>query len=520
MKKRRIYLRVCFTFFSLILLLPGVVHSEEGSENLLYLHPEEVLQTARIAQEQGRSDRALRILQRGKEVFPQVAEIRMALGDLFSQRDLPSLALEEYKEAEALKPDSSLVWRRLALTYSKMEILDLAVPYYERLYARYPDSIEAAADLGWSYFKTHKLKKGKEVLEEALQRFGPDRRIAMTLGTLCSSLYLYLEAKQYYRLAVQEALKKRDARFASVAYYNLALLEKSFNNYPEALEATEHSLALEQRASGYLALGDLYEGRMDFSKAEAAYLRAQELDETPLSRLSLASLYRKFGYLDKALALGRELVSLTDYTWMYYFGTSKDRYCMDVHELLRDTYRGLANREIISTRDGKPTGFSWIYSKIRQGWYSLLSHYHTLAFRRYAYKVGLGYQKEGNLLHTYITYHKAFEGHPRRALHYLSLAESLELSVNPESFRFYLLERAKLLTDLSLLSQAVTLFANPWEKEYLEEALAHQALIIQRNLKGWSRNSSGSLQQEYRRILEHLQKINPQALTQRGLYFP
>jgi len=488
-----------------------------------FTDPQEVLTYAKALQEKGRTDRALEVLQKGKRLFPRVPEIGIALGDLLSEGELYPLALQAYREAEAFSPDNVQLWNRIAVTYGKLEQADLAVQYYERIYEKRPDSLDAAADLGWIYFKTHQLKKGKALLEAAVKRFGTDRRLCMTLGTISAGLYQYEEAKRYYRLAIQDALHKRDTRFASVAYYNLAILEKSFNHYAEALSATEHSLSLEPRAPGYLSLGDLYEGRMDFPLAESAYLKAQQVDETPLSRLSLANLYRKFGQLEKALALGKELLEQSDYAWMYYFGTSKDRHLMDIHELLRDTYQGLANLESFKPKQGLGEALVSLIHRVR---YRILAQFHTIAYRMYAERVAEAYRKEENFLNAYFTYKKA--SYPSRALHYLEQAEKLELAVNPEAARFYLLERGKLQKDLSLLTQATKLFTNPWERENLEDALVHRArllsekLTITRLLPSFlaPSGSTEALEQDLKKTILQIQEINPGALGQQGLKVP
>ena len=491
----------------------------------VFATPRNVLLASKSAQEKGRSDQALEILQKGKRLFPRSSEVRIALGDLFSERELYTLALEAYQEAEGLSPENIDLWTRIAVTYGKLERSDLALRYYERIYKKKPDSLDAAADLGWIYFKTYQLKKGKALLEASLSRFGPDRRLVMTLGTICAGMYQYREARNYYQLAIKDALSKRDTRFASVAYYNLAILEKSFNHYTEALSATEHSLALEPRAPGFLSLGDLYEGKMDFSLAESAFLKAGQMDETPLSRLSLANLYRKFGQLEKALSIGEELLEQSDYAWMYYFGTSRNRHLMDIHELLRDTYHGLANEKALNPGSSPGERISSLFHRMR---YRLLKQYHALAFRMYAARVAEAYRKEENLLNASFTFKRAMENYPSRALYHLGQAEILELSINPEAFRFYMLERGKLKKDLPLLTQAAQLFSSPWEQENLEDALVHRALLLSQKQKTTrifsflmaSSETTDRLEQDLQETLQRLYRINPGTFVQHGLRLP
>jgi tetratricopeptide (TPR) repeat protein len=147
----------------------------------------------------------------------------------------------------------------------------------------------------------------------------------------------------------------------------------------------------------------------------------------------------------------------------------------------------------------------------------------------YAERVAEAYRKEENLLNAAFTYKRALESYPSRALHYLEQAEKLELAMNPEAARFYLLERGKLQKDLSLLTQATELFINPWERENLEDALVHRARLLSEKLKitrllppfltpsGWS---TEALEQDLKKTILQIQEINPGALGQQGLKVP
>ena len=98
------------------------------------------------------------------------------------------------------------------------------------------------------YFKTHQLEKGEQLLLEALESYGPDRGMYMTLGTLYSGLYDYNNSKRFYLKAIEDALETDDPYFASVAYYNLSLLEHSFYHFNSALRYTEESIRSSDRA--------------------------------------------------------------------------------------------------------------------------------------------------------------------------------------------------------------------------------------------------------------------------------
>ena len=67
-------------------------------------------------------------------------------------------------------------------------------------------------------------------------------------------------------------------------------------------------------------MGEISLSRMEFSAAREAFTNAYHEDETPLSLMSLAELYWRFGMLDAAQSHLDEAAGWKDDSWMYYFG--------------------------------------------------------------------------------------------------------------------------------------------------------------------------------------------------------
>ena len=150
-----------------------------------------------------------------------------------------------------------------------------------------------------------------------------------------------------------------DRNFAAIAYYNLSLLEHSFFHYNSALRYTDESIAMEDRPSGHLARGELFQSRMDFGSAQQEYQDAYAKDTTPLSKVNLAILFQKFGRLDLARRYAEEVLDSKDHAWLVYYGTDLTRHLKDLHELLGAVYEGLAGGKL----RGRPPGFSTGYRR-------------------------------------------------------------------------------------------------------------------------------------------------------------
>ncbi len=228
----------------------------------------------------------------------------------------------------------------------------------------------------------------------------------------------YDRSREYYLNSVNEALRVGDREFAAIAYYNLSLLEHNFFHYNSALRFTDESIATEDRPSGHLARGELFQARMEFDSAEQEYQDAYAKDTTPLSKVNLAILFQKFGRLDLARRYAEEVLASRDLAWLVYYGTDITRHFKDMHELLASIYRGLARREA-----GPPDNrVSWTASAalFSAGRSQILSWYHAQRFRLSSLQVGKEYLNQGSLEDAWWEFYKGNESYPEVALKYLA----------------------------------------------------------------------------------------------------
>jgi hypothetical protein len=307
--------------------------------------------------------------------------------------------------------------------------------------------------------------------------------------------------------SINEAIAARDQEFAAIAYYNLSLLEHNFYHYNSALSYTDDSLAAEDRPSGHLARGELFEARMDFAGAEREYLDAYAKDDTPLSKVNLANLYQAFGRLDLARRYGEEVLASKDLAWLLYYGTDTSRHYQDLHELLAAVYDGLAH-----TESRRPTGgfLDRARALFAAGRYAVLSWYHRQLFRQYSLQVGMQYYREGSLEDAWWEFYRGNEAYPDVALKYLGMARTLETARTPHAAGFYSVEEGKVRRSADEVKQAMAGFDPFWEKKDTADAL--RALIP---LLGTADRAV-----ERRAAIIQLYQINPGALPQAGIGLP
>ena len=487
---------------------PTVFGQEDRPDDRAAWDGQDYLSAVEAAIRAERYDRALDLVDEGKERFPEYAPLHLVAGDLYRDEELYEMALQEYRSAEDLEPRSYQALHGQSVALGRLNREREAIIVLEELLELYPESIEVISDLGWMYFKTHQLAKGEELLTDALDRIGMNRSLAMTLATVYADMYDYEKAKRYYEMAIEDALGDGRSYFASVAEYNLSLVEKTFYNFEAALSSTEESLRLARRPPGLLARGELHERRMRFNDALADYNAAYALDEeTPLAQVSLASLHQTFGRLDEALAYAKDVYQADSSSWMFNFGTDVNRHGMDVHGLLADIYEGLYHRAGFENVTGIGDRLERLVRRIG---YRVQAWFHRRNERMFARRVAEAYKEEGSTLNANWTFYRAYEDYPGKATTYLDRARDFETALIPESRGFYELQAGALRGDLSALLSAREDFDATWEQLELAEAARERARLHRRR---GSRTA-------YAEAVRELYTLNPGGIRQYGLDVP
>ncbi len=448
---------------------------------------------------------AVKILTEAKQKYPRASRLHLLTADLYYEKELYNLALDEYLQAEKKGEDDHYTLNQIAHSYGKLNQEQDAIRYMEKILKDNPDNVTTIDDLGWMYFKTFQLEKGEKLLREALDRYGPDRSFFMTLGTLYSGMYDYEDSRRFYLRAIEEAEKAKDSYFASVAYYNLSLLEHSFYYYNSALRYTEESIYNADRASGHLARGELFQSRMAFKQALLEYQKALAKDTTPLSKVNLATLYQKFGRLELARRYIEEVMTSKDLAWMYYYGTDVERHYKDIHEILADIYQGLSRVELMRPTASFPARIKNAFLSLK---YRIIGYYHRQKFRLYSLQMGRTLLEEKSLLDAYWEFYRGNEGYPEIALKYLYKARRFETEVAPHSAVYYQQEEGKILRSPALLKETLPALDSFWEKEGLSESLRLLVPLLKK----------GSI--ERREAINRLYEINPGGLLQYGFGLP
>jgi hypothetical protein len=447
-------------------------------------------------------ERAIELYREGGERFPEDARFTWSLGNLYYNRSLYGLAWDEYRKAEARGVSTAFFFSRMARTAGWLNWDDVSVEYYERALEIDFDNKDVIGSLGWMYFKVHRLLDGERLLVSALERFGDDADFSMTLGTVYSDMYRYDDSKYWYNKAITLGEMTGDKAFAAVAWYNLSILESRFYRYSLCMDAANFSLEAQERSSGRLARGELYQNQLQLVKAREDYEAAYETDASPLSKISLAQVYQASGRLEEARLYAEDCLHSGDNSWMLNFGIDPARYKRDIYQILYKTYSGLAQASRL-----RRLRVQFITNSFK-------AKVNILLYRKYCLAAADAYRAKresgGPYLDSFTQYYNAFEAYPRRALAYLNAARAFETEIIPASEPSYDLEEGILLKEKSLIEKAAGALDPLWERELI--ARCYKELAQGKNL-----NLSAG---ERRQAAEKLFALNRGALLQAGIKLP
>jgi len=470
-----------------------------------------IFDSAMAAQRAENWDRAIGLFNEGAKLYPDDFRFPWSLGNLYYYRRLYNLAWDEYRRAEKIFPWETDLLLKLANTAGYLNRNEVSASYYERLLALDPDNMEAIGTLAWMYFKLHRLQDGERLLLDAMEYSDGDMDFAMTLGTIYSGMFRYAESKDAYQRAIRWAEAVGDRLFAALSYYNLSILETRFYQFALAFDCTTASLSAMDRASGRLARGELYLARLELSRGLADYQEAYQTDSSPLSKLNLAQAFQIGGHLSEAAAYASDCLKAGDESWMMNFGIDPVRYKRDIHEILKDTYKGLLKAEAFSCpgslKEKAQSLFRKISYRFRFALHTHLLHkYALLSADAFDWPEGASDQDDDSRLEQLSQYYNAFENYPRRALTYLKQARSYEEPLIPLSVPSYDFEEGRLLKNKKTLEKSLGEFDPIWERDMIANVYAELASMGKKT--------------ERQDAAERLFALNRGALLQNGIALP
>ncbi len=439
-----------------------------GQDGLNVPDRETLLQKGSSARGAENFQKALEWWHLGQILYPEEVRFPAALADMFYEKKLYRLSAAEYEKARRLRPTEYEYAYRLAESYGLLNLDNDALKVLEETRLLFPDDWDLIQAQAWLYFKLEEYSKGIDLILEATKRMGENPNAEMTLGTLYSSLYDFEKSRFHYQKSIDLGLTQRSRVFVSIAYYNRSILENTFYEPGQALESIQRSLEYAQRASGYIALGEMQEMRGDYALARVTYEEAASRDDTPLSKMNLAMLYLQTGNPEAALEYIRSAEMHPDPSWIYNFGLRESAWQKDLHRAYTDAYEQLTALADYEDRFWPWEWVSWLIKKIGYAWQGF---HHRETWRSLTWESATESSSKGNTPLVLWKNFLSYEDYPWPAEKYLELSRKWEESVIPKSPPFYTFQTALIKEDPASVRRALENLDTVWDSDMIEEGL-------------------------------------------------
>jgi Flp pilus assembly protein TadD len=223
------------------------------------------------------------------------AYYNFTMGHIFEQQyeqtgagEYATRAIESYKKAYAVDPQSPIIGERLAEMYWKAQRIRDAVTEANQVLKRNPDDLPTHRLLALVYLRSLGDINGNNVQGETIAKAIDEYSAVHRLDPSDQEATIWLA--RLYRLhnepekaedVLRGLLKEDPENDAAVEQLTQLLLDQ--NNAEEAIQLLNGMIAHSPSATLYDHLGDAYTQTHDFAKAEDAYRKAADLDPSELS---------------------------------------------------------------------------------------------------------------------------------------------------------------------------------------------------------------------------------------------
>ncbi|HKL84845.1 MAG TPA: transglutaminase domain-containing protein [Treponemataceae bacterium] len=476
-QKGRSFILLFFILFSTFTSIK--VHSQD-------LELSEILTSAKNAIHSENWENALTILSNGEKKFPNEGEISYLLGTIYFNASLYDSAYNAFSKAEIANYNYSDLYLRLSDTATYLNKDEKAFFWIKKYLEIHPEDLYGWSSFGWLCYKTNRLEEGIVNLNRLIDIYGPDANLCASLANLYTASFNYDDAKKQYTRAIEISEERNQTYLSAIYFYNRSILEEIFYNFDLAYEDTIKSLNSLPRASGYLMQGELELKKLSFKAAFSLYMKAWNIDSSPLATIGVAETLLLAGHPSQALQYLKHALSRPDLFWIANYGTTTDQYKADVHKLERDIYKYLINvekRKVIHN-------FSTMINKTMYVWkYHFLAWKEDSFFRIHSKNVSQQYESTNSIqprnsgIQLFIDsyYYQAFNSIRIISKQHLLRAKEIETDHIPASLPSYLFEEGLANHDISLLDQAISTLNPVWEKKYLAEAVAERLKLTKKN---------------------------------------
>jgi serine/threonine protein kinase/tetratricopeptide (TPR) repeat protein len=254
------------------------------------------------------AQKALVAAQQAERLNPNLAEVHLSLGSVYSTTGKTAEAIEQLKRALSLAPNSDEAYRRLGDAYKSVGNKQEALAAYQHAVTANPYYWYNHNALGGAYLKFGETAKALEEYQRVTELAPENAAGYLNIGAVYFSQGRYAECIPHFRKALELQPDSDTYSNLGTAYFFLKRYDEAVSMYAKAVELNPK----DEQLMGNLADAYRWSGKTDQASAtydKAIALAFQDLQVNPRSAAAMSDLaryYAKKGNAERALQYIRQ----------------------------------------------------------------------------------------------------------------------------------------------------------------------------------------------------------------------
>ncbi len=221
----------------------------------------------------GQDQKALQYFKKATEIDPNSTTAWYGLGYCYAGKHCHNDAIAAYKQAIRTDPTNEISHFHLGNYYHQLGRFDEAIESYKKVVSINPGFEAAYVNLGVIYSKIGQLMDGKEAFQNVVRINPAASKAHFHIGVSYSKLGQYPQAIEAYKKAIDT-----DPDFTS-AYFNLGVIFGKLGQTKDQMEAYKQAIRINPDfAPAHYAIGQAYLNQGDKASALDQYKILKKLD--------------------------------------------------------------------------------------------------------------------------------------------------------------------------------------------------------------------------------------------------
>ncbi len=415
----------------LIILFSLLFYSFQGDKNQNYENEDKIISDVDILLKEGNYSEALNILLTELNRNEKSSKISEKAASIFFSQQVYDLALKYYLLAYKNGKTDVETTEKIGECYAYLNKNKKAISYLEKAFYMGNSDPYYLYSLIWVLLKEKKFKQAYRLLEFGYSLYPQLSYFIGAKALYYANTYDIKNArKEYYKVL------QLTATYSPIYFYNWGVLEYQIRNFKLAEDLFFQASSFPTFGEAFLALGEIFLGKLDLVNAEKYFLKGKPLLKSPFILYDLIYLYSLKGEKEKIISVYKSIIKFPNKWWVYQYNLNLNEQLLNFYELEVNYYNSLIALEkksfYITLKDK-------LRSKLNIFIYSILKGFSILKLKYYASLHLANIDKDKEIINYLQVARKVVKGFPFIEKNLILLEQDhFEKAVLTEGYIYYL----------------------------------------------------------------------------------